>query len=149
MNKTRRTRQEKGITLVALIITIIVLLILAVVSIRAVQGDGIIQHAKEAKSNYSKAQAEEEIMLALNEWKILKNTSTETLGDFLVSKFGDDNVIDNGDDTYTVIVSDYEAIIDKDGNIVGEVEKSVLRPIVDGKSIKIQQMEQQCQKRKE
>ena len=42
-------RGQKGITLVALIITIIVLLILAVVAIAAVSGNGIINHAKNAK----------------------------------------------------------------------------------------------------
>ena len=59
----KRTRNNKGITLVALIITIIVLLILVVVSIRAVQGDGIIEYAKNAKSEYELAQANENEML--------------------------------------------------------------------------------------
>ena len=48
-------RGQKGITLVALIITIIVLLILAVVAIAAVSGNGIINHAKNAKTEYSNA----------------------------------------------------------------------------------------------
>ena len=52
-------RGQKGITLVALIITIIVLLILAVVAITAITQDGIIDHAKNAKSQYSDAQANE------------------------------------------------------------------------------------------
>lgn len=55
----KRTKSQKAITLVALIITIIVLLILAVVAIRAVQGDGIIAHAKNARDNYNQAQIEE------------------------------------------------------------------------------------------
>lgn len=50
---------QKGITLVALIITIIVLLILAVVAIAAVSGDGIINHAKNARDNYNEAQIQE------------------------------------------------------------------------------------------
>ena len=48
-------RGQKGITLVALIITIIVLLILAVVAISAVTGDGIINHAVNAKESYQNA----------------------------------------------------------------------------------------------
>lgn len=52
-------RGQKGITLVALIITIIVLLILAVVAIAAVSGNGIINHAKNAKIEYTQAQANE------------------------------------------------------------------------------------------
>ena len=51
----RRTKREKGITLIALIITIIVLLILAVVAIGAVQNDGIINYAKNARKEYGKA----------------------------------------------------------------------------------------------
>lgn len=57
-------RGQKGITLVALIITIIVLLILAVVAISAVSGDGIINHAKNAKTDYSAAAQAENSTLA-------------------------------------------------------------------------------------
>ena len=52
-------RGQKGITLVALIITIIVLLILAVVAIAAVTGDGIINHAVNAKTTYTQAATNE------------------------------------------------------------------------------------------
>lgn len=51
---------QKGITLVALIITIIVLLILAVVAIAAVSDTGIINHATNAKTEYSAAQTNEQ-----------------------------------------------------------------------------------------
>ena len=71
--KERKSKTQKGITLVALIITIIVLLILAIVTIRAVQGDGIIQHAKNASKETTVAQEKEQIQLAVNEWKIQKN----------------------------------------------------------------------------
>ena len=56
-------RGQKGITLVALIITIIVLLILAVVAIAAVNGDGIINHAKNAKVEYTNAQTNEQVTI--------------------------------------------------------------------------------------
>lgn len=52
-------RGQKGITLVALIITIIVLLILAVVTIAAVTGDGIINHAENARDAYKDAMVDE------------------------------------------------------------------------------------------
>ena len=55
----KKTKTEKGITLVALIITIIVLLILAVVAIGVVTGDGILFHAKDASTKYAE-KAEEE-----------------------------------------------------------------------------------------
>ena len=54
---------NSGITLIALIITIIILLILAVVTIMAVNGDGIISKAKQAKAEYQNAQAEEQSVL--------------------------------------------------------------------------------------
>ena len=56
-------KETKGITLIALIITIIILLILAVVTIMAVNGDGIISKAKQAKTEYQNAQAEEQNVL--------------------------------------------------------------------------------------
>lgn len=52
-------RGQKGITLVALIITIIVLLILAVVAIAAVSGNGILNHAQNARNEYQAAQTNE------------------------------------------------------------------------------------------
>ena len=59
----KKQKMNKGITLIALILTIIVLLILAVVAINAVKGDGIIAHAKNAKTDYTKAQANEQAIL--------------------------------------------------------------------------------------
>lgn len=62
------TSQNSGITLVALIITIIVLLILAVVAIRAVQGDGIIKHAKNATDTYKvNSEAENQTIIGYKE----------------------------------------------------------------------------------
>ena len=58
-----KEKLNKGITLVALIITIIVLLILAAVAISAIKGDGIISHAKNAKTQYEEAQKKEQDML--------------------------------------------------------------------------------------
>ena len=59
----KKQKMNKGITLIALILTIIVLLILAVVAINAVKGDGIIAHAKNAKKDYTEAQANEQTTL--------------------------------------------------------------------------------------
>ncbi len=59
----QKLKAYKGITLVALIITIIVLLILAVVAISAVSGNGILNHAQNAKSSYLEAQTNEQTRL--------------------------------------------------------------------------------------
>lgn len=56
---------QKGITLVALVVTIIVLIILAGVSIALVLGDnGIINKAKEGKTNYALGANEEDAQLS-------------------------------------------------------------------------------------
>ena len=69
----QKLKEHKGITLIALIITIIVLLILAVVAIRAIQGDGIISHAKNARDEYEKAQTNEQTTLEGHLGKIESN----------------------------------------------------------------------------
>lgn len=104
MDKVKKLTTQKGITLVALIITIIVLLILAVVAIRAVQGDGIILKAKEAQTKYEDAQNEEEIKLALNEWKIVGATTNKTFSEFMAEKFGE-NKVQAGSSENEVIVT--------------------------------------------
>ena len=77
----KKQKMNKGITLIALIITIIVLLILAVVAISAVTGDGIISHAKNAKSQYSGAQNNElNTLNYLTNWidnQVIENNNKE------------------------------------------------------------------------
>ena len=83
-----KTKRNKGITLIALILTIIVLLILAVVAISAVKGDGIIGHAKNAKTDYTKAQKNEQDMLTQYEYEIEKSQGTVTVayGEYATNK---------------------------------------------------------------
>lgn len=121
--------KQKGITLIALIITIIILLILTVVAIRAVSGEGMIAHAKSAKEKTDKAQAEEKIKLGLEEWKIVGSTTDITLKDFIENRFGEENVMEGENDTYIVIEGEYEAVIDKDGNLI-EIEKVGPKPVI-------------------
>ena len=61
MKKEIKNKQEKGITLIALVVTIIIMLILAGVSIKlAIDNNGVIENAKEAKDQYEQAQANDE-----------------------------------------------------------------------------------------
>ena len=124
---TPHTSQNSGITLVALIITIIVLLILAVVAIRAVQEDGIIGHAKNAKSATTVAQEQEQILLAVNEWKIQKNYLTTQSGsfkDFMEAKLSGVAEKVEGTDTLTVTMKDTGNIytVTDNGTIIGPIE---------------------------
>ena len=60
-----KTKEMKGITLIALVVTIVVLLILAGGGINLVIGDnGIITMAQKAKSEYEEAKKREERELA-------------------------------------------------------------------------------------
>ena len=99
-----KTKEMKGITLVALVITIVVLLILAGVSINTVLGDdGIIKKAKEAAETTKRASAEEEMNRLVLEYQLAKND--ETLESFLQEKVTEgriDGVTDNGDGTITI-----------------------------------------------
>jgi len=59
----KKTKAEKGITLIALIITIVVLLILAAVAISSIQNDGILHYAQNAADSWNKAQINEQATL--------------------------------------------------------------------------------------
>ena len=99
-----KTKEMKGITLVALVITIVVLLILAGVSINTVLGDdGIIKKAKEAAETTRRASAEEEMNRLVLEYQLAK--SDENFEDFLQEKINEgriNGVTDNGDGTITI-----------------------------------------------
>ena len=59
--KSRKTKQEQGITLIALVITIIILIILATVTITLVFGEGgLIKRAQEGKELTEQAQKDEQ-----------------------------------------------------------------------------------------
>ena len=67
-------KTSNGITLIALVITIIILLILAGVTIATLTGDnGILTQAGNAKEATQKAEAQEEVNLALANLKIEEN----------------------------------------------------------------------------
>ena len=59
----KKTKMEKGITLVALIITIVILLILAAVAIAAIQNENILSHANNAALKYNQAVQNEQDIL--------------------------------------------------------------------------------------
>ena len=61
--RPNKTRNERGITLVALIITIIILIILAAVTINTLTHDGLADMAIKGAQDYDKAQQNEMNML--------------------------------------------------------------------------------------
>ena len=101
MKKTKETRKNRGITLIALVITIIVLLILAGVSIAMLTGNnGILTQAKLAKENTALAKEDEENKLAKNNEYINEQTGKVIPGK-IATKTEKDNYSD-GTDTATV-----------------------------------------------
>ena len=120
-----KTKEMKGITLVALVVTIVVLLILAGVSINTVLGDdGIIEKAKEKAEATKRASAEEEMNRLVLEYQLAKND--ETLESFLQEKVTEgriDGVTDNGDGTITIT----KKVEGKDYTIT--VKKPVAEPV--------------------
>ncbi len=109
-----KTKEMKGITLVALVVTIVVLLILAGVSINTVLGDdGIIKKAKEAAEATKRASAEEEMNRLVLEYQLASND--ETLESFLQEKVTEgriDGVINNGDGTLNVSKNGYTLTVE-------------------------------------
>ena len=99
-----KTKEMKGITLVALVVTIVVLLILAGFSINTVLGDdGIIKKAKEAAETTKRVSAEEEMNRLVLEYQLAK--SDENFEDFLQEKINEGRIngaTDNGDGTVTI-----------------------------------------------
>lgn len=134
MNKT-----NKGITLIALVITIIILLILSGLTIAMLTGEnGILRNAEKAREETIKSQVEEEIKIIFNEWLFEKVTGDKTLEDFLkdkVSKGELDKVTINEDGTLYVEKDDYVILIDKDGNIIGKLEKKGSYPRISNLKI--------------
>ena len=65
-----KSRENKGITLVALVITIIILLILAGISIQAISNTGLFANAKIAKEKSMEGQLKEEINLAIQDIQV-------------------------------------------------------------------------------
>ena len=83
----KKTKTQKGITLVALIITIVVLLILAVVAIGAVQESNIIGHAQNAAGKFNQSKANE--IADINNYEDLIEEYTKTKYTFTLNELGD------------------------------------------------------------
>lgn len=140
MNK--RLKKENGITLVSLVVTIILLLILAGITISALSGEnGLLEKAKQSGEKYAKAQAEEDIKLVLNEWKIEKISSNKTFVEFLDSKteskeIDDYEVLEDGN--IEIYKNGYVILVDLDGNILEGPQKAGAKPKISNISIKLE-----------
>ena len=97
-----KTKEEKGITLIALVITIVILLILVSVSIAMLTGNnGILTQAKLAKENTQVAKEDEENKLSNNNEYINVQTGNAVPGK-IVSETKKDNYVDSNGDKATI-----------------------------------------------
>ena len=90
----RRTKMQKGITLIALIITIIILLILAVVTIGSIKNSNIITYAQNASSDYNAKKDKEESVIS--GYEELMTVTTEDIKKASVGKIVNKNSTING-----------------------------------------------------
>ena len=152
-------KQNEGITLIALVITIIVLLILAGITISTLTGEnGILSNAIKASTEHKRAEALEEIKIAMEGIKIEKLAKGEkvTLDTFiettenpnlnlLESKLYnlDEEVevtkttLENNEDILEVFYKNYEFIISGDLSvtIVGDTQKISVKPSIKDRTI--------------
>lgn len=124
----KKSKTQKGITLLALIITIVVLLILAVVAIGAVRDSGIIMHAQDAGTKYTEAQVKEKLDLAISEAYIAGKgkISESDLRSALASQFGNDFTLTSSGENFTLEISGKQYTISSTGSI-GEYEEKLER----------------------
>ena len=104
----KKTKEMKGITLVALVITVIILLILATISIQTLTNTGLFGKAKEATKKYSEAEEKEKIQMELYYAQINKSTngtSTNQIGEQLYDKN-----IENGSKWHIIVINDSKKI---------------------------------------
>ena len=125
MEKTKETKKNKGITLIALVITIIVLLILAGVSIATLTGDnGILKQANQTKENNNSAAAKEKIQVeALGS---INKSGEFDEGTFKenVTKNIEGSSINEDEKSITVTVDGYDVTVNKKSGEVTGVAKS-------------------------
>ena len=142
----QKNKKSNGITLIALVITIIVLLILAGVTIATLTGDnGILTKAQEASENTKRANAEEQVQLAVaasigTDGKINRDTLNNELKKIENLTYKENPISDSNKITSlpdTVNVDGYDVTINGNGTTsVGDNDgDDDTETIVDGVTI--------------
>ena len=118
-----KTKEAKGITLIALVITIIVLLILAGVTIATLTGDnGILKKAGDAKTQTEQAKADENLKIAIaGSYGTDGKLNLKDLKDNLTNQ-GIDYDKNNTGFPLEVIVNGEKKKIDANGNVTVKLE---------------------------
>ena len=123
----KKTKMEKGITLIALMITIVVLLILAVVAINAITKDDILGRAEDATKKYNQAvEKEQETMEKYEEYldKITGKKVSEVQNN-LISKTENTTVYDEYGNKI-VVPAGFKIVVNEDTNNADIVTKGIV-----------------------
>lgn len=116
----RKTKEKKGITLVALIVTIVILLILATVAISSIKNDGLIKLVLLARKRAEASSAKEEIEIEILS-SVIKNGKYEvdSIKQSLKENLdiSSENIIDSADGGFTIKYKDSQIVIDGSGKI--------------------------------
>ena len=112
-DKMKRTKEKRGITLIALIITIIVLLILAGVSISLTVGDnGVLKNAMVA-SEKTEIESEREMIQTEYVSKMMENVDKDNIeGEVIGKELSNSGGINDGEKYHVIRVKD------EDGNTI-------------------------------
>ena len=112
----KKTREQKGITLIALVITIVVLLILAVVAINSIKDEGLIAKTEEATEKYNQSVQNEadrlnEYLQFLNKYNgegSDEQEEPEGPKTYLTYAEGQEVILTNGNEKFYVVADEGE-----------------------------------------
>lgn len=101
----KNIRVQKGITLIALIIMIVLLLMLSLVVIIPFSDYDLINRAEVVAQKINEEEEKDRIILKIKDWLVYPNRQTaKTFYEYLKNIYGENNVIDNSDGTYDIIL---------------------------------------------
>lgn len=115
----RKTKMEKGITLIALVVTIMVLLILAVIAVNSITNDKVVDKTKNATSEYNIAQEKNKLQGEILNWQLEEEVSMKTLKEYLSGIYREENVKSNSNGSIDVVVSSgNKYTVTEDGDVL-------------------------------
>ena len=122
-----KMKENKAITLIALVVTIVILIILAGLLINLTIGDsGLFNKAKMGAENYKEQQVNEKVQTMLADYITEKHTIGKELTAYLdeqITKGTIESYEDNEDGTITILVDDYEVVVNTENLKIESVEK--------------------------
>lgn len=124
----KRTKANKGITLMMLIITVAVLLILTLVIISTVSQNNILSKAQDEVDEFQILNEKEKIENELLAWKTININGMPTLENYFKGIYGEENVKLNVNNSITITVSTGSKYIISENNEVNYMDSTFSEP---------------------